>query len=329
MDPAPRRISHSEVRSYKNCRRQWYWGWFLGYTWRPGSDAATGVAQLGTSVHLALEAYYGHGLDPLAVLAWQYARLLEQAPYASKELGSEKDYAVLMVEGYLQWAAENGTDDDFEVIGTERLLAVPFTVTYPYQDGLIQTVDVVLTGRIDQTIRRRDHTQRTYIRDWKTVGDLTKANALARDEQMRWYDMLYWLLSRADQSLMPVQGVYYTMLKRSKRTLRATPPFYQAVPMHYNAYDRASMELRTERVIGELLLVEDELTNGGNPLAVAYPNPEESGHCRYCMFRDVCSMADDGSRIESLLEANYVRADPYAYQSDDTMGKVRQAFSAA
>jgi hypothetical protein len=324
-DAPPRRISQSEVRAFKTCRRQWYLGWIEGYTVRPEHRQAVGVAQLGTNVHLALEAYYGYGLDPVAVLAWVYNGLRAEKPHAEKDLTSEHSYAVTMVEGYLQWAAENGTDEEFEVIGTERLMSVPMTVEYPYQDGLTWSEPVVLTGRIDQTIRRRDGSGRAYIRDWKTVGDLSKADALQRDEQMRWYDLLYWLASKADADAQPMSGVYYTMLKRSKRTMRARPPFYDAVAIHYTAADRRSMLLRTKWVIGELLLIEDELRSGADHLAVAYPNPEEVGHCRYCPFKDVCALADDGSRFDAALHGTYVKADPYAYQSNDAISKVRHA----
>jgi CRISPR/Cas system-associated exonuclease Cas4 (RecB family) len=321
----PRRISQSEVRTFKTCRRQWYLGWIEGYTMRPEHRAATGVAQLGTNVHTALEAYYGYDLDPLAVLAWIYNGLRADRPEAEKDLNSEQSYASTMVEGYLQWASENGTDQEFEVIGTERLMSVPMVVEYPYQDGLIESTAVVLTGRIDQTIRQRDGSGRAYIRDWKTVGDLSKADALQRDEQMRWYDLLYWLASQADDDVQLMSGVYYTMLKRSKRTMRARPPFYDAVFIHYTAADRRSMLLRTRRVLGELLLIEDELRNGADHLAVAYPHPEETGHCRYCPFKEVCALADDGSRFDDALNGVYVKADPYAYQSNDAITKVRHA----
>ena len=89
------------------------------------------------------------------------------------------------------------------------------------------------------------------------------------------------------------------------------------------------MMMRTDHVIGELLLIEDSLRNGANHLAVAYPNPEETGHCRYCPFKSVCALADDGSRFEDAMDATYVKADPYAYQSNDTITKVRHALGAA
>lgn len=324
MTETARRVSQSEVKGFKTCRRQWYLSWREGYTLRPEQQPATGVAQLGTHVHLALEAYYGYNIDPLAVLRWVYAALSAQRLHDGKELESELSYALLMVEGYLQWAAENGTDEEFEVIGTERLLEVPINVIEPFADGIVESWPVILTGRIDQTIRRRDGSNRTYIRDWKTVSTLAKANELQRNEQMRWYDLLYWLLGRASGE-QAMSGVYYTMLKRSKRTTRAAPPFYEAVSIHYTTADRLSMIARIEQVVGEMLLVEDELLHGSRGhKRVAYPSPGD--HCRYCPFRDVCHMADDGSRFEDALAGIYVKADPYAYQSNDSMEKVRQAF---
>jgi hypothetical protein len=324
-----RRVSHSEINAFKRCRRQWYLNWIRGFTTRPESRPPVGVMQLGTNVHLALEAWYGYDLDPVAVLEWVYRGLIAERPYAAAELTSEKSYAVTMVEGYLQWAAESGVDEEFEVIGTEKLMTAAILVPDPFADGVVESRPVMLTGRIDQTIRRRDGTGRAYIRDWKTVGDLTKADALQRDEQMRWYDLMYYLASRADPEAAVMSGVYYTMLKRSKRTLRATPPFYEAVSIHYTAADRESMLMRTHQVVGELLTVQGALESGADHRQVAYPNPEETGHCRYCQFRDVCSLADDGSRFEDALMGTYTVGDPYAYQTVDTISEVRQAFTAA
>ena len=65
-----REISNSELRMFQRCPRQWA----LTYHWQfhpdPATAAPTGKAALGERVHLALEAWYHHDLDPAAVLAW-------------------------------------------------------------------------------------------------------------------------------------------------------------------------------------------------------------------------------------------------------------------
>lgn len=269
--------------------------------------------QLGTNVHLALEGLYGYGLDPLEVLRVVYAEILAAHPEAQKEILSESSYAITMVTGFLQWAAETGMDAEYQVISAEG--EISYLLDLP--DGR----QVNLRGHIDQVVRRRGGNEALLIRDFKTVGSLAKADDLIRDEQMRYYALLQWL--RATEASDRVDGILYTMLVRSKRTSKATPPFYATVPINYNVHDHRSMLIRVRAVARLALTLEAMLAAGGDHRELVYPTP--SGFCGWgCEFEKVCHMADDGSRFEDALAANYVQVDPYGYYGSDRIDHVRK-----
>lgn len=300
-------ISNSEMQSFQRCRRQWA----LTYHWhwqpRPESTSPVGVAQLGSRIHLALEAWYGHGIDPLAALRWIYEMAALERPDFALELGKELDWALAMVEGYVQWLDDDGVDVLLETVGVERELKhVVDTYLGP----------VTLRAKLDQLVRRRTDGA-LLLRDFKTVGSLSKADRLVLDQQMRFYSMLLALTHPEHR----VDGALYTMLKRSKRTVRASPPFYQQVEISYNRHDLNATYQRVTAVAGQILEAHLRL-DSGDPAddhhGVVYPNP--SDYCDWgCPFSQVCPLMDDGSRWEAALRANFVVGDPYQYYERDTI----------
>jgi RecB family exonuclease len=113
-----KRISNSELKTFKRCRRQWW----LSYVRRLRRRKAdlTGPAQLGTRVHAALAEWYGGIEDPLLVLDEILNSELADNPNARDEIIKEDAFARLIVEGYLEWLEETGADVDLEVLDVER-----------------------------------------------------------------------------------------------------------------------------------------------------------------------------------------------------------------
>jgi len=308
----PLKLSNSELRTFKRCRRQWYLGYFLKWQTQPANRAATGAAELGTRIHTALEAHYGHGLNPLDALRVLYDLAYQDLPTFRDELIKERSYAMTMVEGFLDWSTEEGIDVDMKIVDVERVVE------------LEQETDlgpVVLRGKLDQLIERYSDGA-ILFRDWKTVGTLSRADGLILDEQMRFYTMLL-TLSNPD---IRVDGGLYTMLLRSKRTARAAGPFYAQHEVAYNRYDVESMLLRSLAVAEEILAVINKLEAGKDHRRVVFPSPGD--HCRWsCPFEKMCPMMDDGSRWEALLAAHFIQGDPYAYYERDDIDKVVQTLS--
>jgi hypothetical protein len=161
-----------------------------------------------------------------------------------------------------------------------------------------------------------------------TVGGFGKADALLLDTQMRFYSML--LAFAYPDAKDRATEVLYLMIKRSKRTARATPPFYQQVSVSYNRHDLNSTYQRAVAISEEILaarrLLDLSVTNkfGGDHHYTCYPTP--SDFCTWgCVFYDICHLLDDGSRADDALSANYEVADPYLYY--DT-SRIRRAVAA-
>lgn len=301
-------ISQSEYRSFKGCRRRWWLTYERKLSIPPERESVTGNRNLGIAVHLAMEGYYGHDLDPIEVLDAHYQLLIDEHGDRVHELLAERAYAITMTRGFLQWAELEGIDAEYEVVGTEA------DAHHELMDG------VVIRGRLDQVVRRRGGDEALLLRDFKTVSTFIDSEVLQRDEQMRFYALLQWL--NAVDSGDRVDGALYTMLLRSKRTDRATPPFFATRQVRYNVNDYHSMSLRVKRVAREILETVEALKLGDDHRYRAYPNPSDG--CKWCPFASVCTMADDGSRFEDALAASYVVGDPMGHYGTSRIDKVKR-----
>lgn len=142
-----RKVTNSELQTLKQCRRSWY----LGYYRRLGkrrSDGSERAATTGTLVHDALEMYYKDPQrDASKVIQWFRARRT-----TDPEAGTyEKEYALAdaMIEGYFEWLAETGADQDLTIHAVESKITCPAPSPFDEQD-------VVLLGKLDLIAERND-----------------------------------------------------------------------------------------------------------------------------------------------------------------------------
>lgn len=306
-------VSPSEIARFKRCRRSWYLTYHQRWAVDPDRAPATSVTLLGTRIHAALEAHYGYAIDPLAALRAVYAAEKGSRPDAAAELDHEHEYAHIMVAGYLDWAAETGIDEEYDVIEAESTVESAFTL----DDGTI----AVVSGKLDQITRRRlDNAQ--VLRDFKTVGTLHKADHLVLDEQFRTYAVL---LERSRGDTVRIDGGLYAMLRRSKQTARATGPHYEQVHISYNRHEYDSMVLRLRGVLTDMHHVTMQLDAGVDHRLVAYPTPILDRCGWDCPFVHICPMFDDGSRVDAALRDNFIRRDPYAYRDNGLLETIRAA----
>lgn len=315
MTPEQLTLSNSTIRTWKQCRRKWYLAYHLAYSQDPSRSKPTSAANLGTRVHLALEAHYGYDLDAMEALRVAYYLAQRDHPQYHADLSLEHSYARAMVSGYLQWVEEEGIDQETEVLATEQLVKREMEIL----DG----ETVTLMAKLDQKVRRVSDGAIRF-RDFKTVGTLSKAHLLILDEQMRFYSLLETL--DADDTGERADGGLYNMILRSKRTAKANGPFFRQVEVQYNHHDHQSMLLRVQSVAGEIKIVDEMLRNGADHRALVYPSP--SGDCGWaCPFTLICPMMDDGSRWEDALRANFVKVDPYGYYGTGLMDQVRASLT--
>lgn len=309
-------LSHSEMKTFVTCKRKWWLSHYRAYGVAPDREAPVGSRIQGTRIHLAMEANYGYGLDALAVLDWQYKRAIAAHPEAERELRKEQALSVAMVEGYFDWAAEEGYDVGIEVIAAEREASVSIKL----QQESDFTFELV--SKLDLLIRRESDGALLF-RDWKTRASLQN-DGLIRDTQMRTYALIQALT--AVHTGDRVDGGQYMMLRRVGRTARSKPPYYGQAEVRYNRHDFNSTYQRVQTVAGEIAVARARLDAGEDHHAVAYPSPGD--HCDYmCIFKDICPLFDDGSRADDALVAEYDVIDPYARYSDDAIIQVRKELS--
>ena len=309
-------FTNSELRGWQRCRRQWYLSWGLGYAPNPATEPVTGVMHLGSCIHLALEAYYGYGIDPLEALNWVYAEDIFTAPDEEGALERELQLAKVMTEGFLEWAAAEGVDVGLDIIGTE--------VTIEHQLN-VSGQAVSIRGKLDQ-LARRQADGALMARDLKTVGSLGQAQQLRFSSQLKFYALIQALEAKKAGSGDVVAGGEYLLIARSKRTTRATPPFYTRVDVPLNKHDLNAQWQFTVAIIAEILEARKSLETGEDHHAVVYPHFGD--WCSWsCPFTAICGMMDDGSRWQDALRAGFVHRDRLAYYSQDKIKSLRAALA--
>lgn len=282
---------------------------------RPEMESAAGVMHLGIAIHFSLEAYYGHEIDPLGALKWEYDSVIAEHPLEEVLLAKEYELAKVMLEGYLDWVSAEGFDAAVDVIGTE--MPVQHDVTVP------GTTDAVtIRGRFDQLVRRKSD-GRIVIRDFKTVGGMMKGQTLRLSSQMKFYTLVQSLAAREKGEQMAAGGEYL-LIMRSKRTDRAHPPFYSRVEVPVNRHDLNAQYMQTLEIVREIEEARKQLDAGVDHHRVAYPHFTDA--CSYsCQFLQLCGIMDDGSRWEDKVKADFVRQDTLSYYSDDKIKALKSA----
>jgi hypothetical protein len=259
-------------------------------------------------MHKALEEGYsspGRGDAARRVLAesiardWPLAEAL--GPDSLKKFESEAELCVIMLEGFIDWAAEEGLDAGWDVVAHERLAKAP-----PVS---LRGDRVVLKGKLDQ-LARRELDGALFMRDWKTTATKDPV-MMAFKPQLKTY-LLLLALTEPDAR---VSGGSFVFLRKVKRSAKAEPPFYWEEALTVGPREMASFWRSTLAVLDEIVAATQRLEAGEDHRAVAPPRPSRDCSWR-CPFYRCCEMFDDGSHVEAYVEANYRSGDPYEYYGD-------------
>ncbi len=289
-----KRLTNSEIKDFQRCRRKWYLRYVRGLQLR--KEKQTGPMKLGNRVHHTLEVLYENGHDADAALSDMHAQYdadVAEFPDEAEALDKERDLALAMVEGYVQWLEETGADEDLEVLGVEAAREVDFLP------------GVTLLGKYDQRVRRIS-TGETSALDHKTVDDFSRVRLLPLDTQSLHYELIEYLdlLQRGvDAEQERTGGVIFNMLRKVKRTARAKPPFYMREDVRRNTDELRAYWQKVARVSVEILQAE----RAG--FAAAYTTPTRD--CGWdCTYLPICPMFDDGSDVEAVIGMIYEEKDP-------------------
>lgn len=317
-------FSNSEITTFTGCPRKWWLAWFRGLV--PRRVDVQGVRSTGTRVHIALAAYYdgvpraiapeiyalavlnGEQLQDMATLRVQYADD-EDLELREKKLYSDFDLERIMVEGYLEWIQETGIDADLEIVGVEQYLEADFPMHLPHDPQPVK-----LIGKVDARVRSRITGRRKYI-DHKTVASV-RDPLLKLNRQMKHYHLLEELTTAKGEERC--DGALYNMLRRVKRTAKATPPFYARIPIDHNKYEIAGYRNEIYGTIASIIEKHAYLRKfEGIEIQAAQHQvvvpARPSRECGWCPFMKVCHMFDDGSRVEAALVDLYEIKDPLSY----------------
>lgn len=305
-------ISNSEISNFKGCRRKWWLENYRGL--RAKQKKLVGPLPLGTRVHNALELYYTDGSDPVE----EYMRLLEvdellfQATIDAnddvkvKKFNDEAELGRLMVEGYIEWVHETNADAGLEIVGAEQIIRYRLKEF----EGRVE-----LMGKLDLVVRRKSDGSLALM-DHKTAATFDPYHKYyMMSEQLMMYTMLHLL--QPDRNGQLIDGGIYNLLKKVKRSSRATPPFYKRIDVRFNRRTIQAFWMRTLGTLRDMISTRQALDDGVDHHIVAYPTP--SNDCSWkCPFYLACPLFDDGSAVEEMLAAGYEQIDPYERYSEES-----------
>lgn len=320
-----RRISNSEIQSFKRCRRKWWLTWYRGL--RPIYEYPISKKDTGTRVHAALAAWYvpdgelrtdpRDALERVIIEDWTRISNSDANPEILDKIELEFQKATtlerIMIEGYMEWLEETGEDSNIKVVSPESYIEVPLPNTPD---------NVRIIGKIDVRVIRLSDGVREFI-DHKTVQDFTTpAHTLRMNEQMLHYHVLEWLSTKDNETRC--DGALYNMLRRVKRTAKATPPFYKRYRILHNQHQLQSSVRKIAGTVNDILSVESKLNEFGdkqhhsNLDELIYPTVTQD--CNWsCPVFSVCSMLDDGSRAEDMISDHFVEEDPLNYYQNEKL----------
>lgn len=304
--PKPLEITLRQSELWEPCRRRWAISYRKRYE---PIRRYPSKAETGTLVHKGLEAYYlGKDWVPAVQALWdEGAASLESEPRWLAEYVKALDLAKIMLRGYEQFLEETGADIGWIIQGVEREIKVPFGVVEVPGYG---TFDVSVTGHVDLEIV--DQYGLPRLVDHKTRDNLAATSADMMDLQRPTYAVL-----RKLEDGTTYHGAIHNVLKRVKRTSRATPPFYTRHEVHFSEQRLLKHWKLMDYRIRQLVPLAVGIENGTVPLDSPALPPEPHRDCSWrCPFLDICPMFDDGSSWDWLLESQYTQIQEVPVEAD-------------
>lgn len=297
------RLSNSELATFRRCKRKWWLNTYRRLKPIAGYGYNTPI-HIGNVVHDALAAYYEPSLrtDPVLYAKAIFDEELAANPAYEIEILEEWSLVEPMLVSYIDWLEETGADQNLRFLGSERMVEVPLYDQH------------VLISKLDATVEQISDGAKLAL-EHKTVGDLeTPMHLLKIDTQLLTEHLVRYLDAQAkgstqEEALDDCHGILYNMLKKNKRTSRSRPPFFKREIIPHNAHELNNHWRHVMTVALEMDRMRNLLDLGGNHHEIVPPSPMKT--CKWeCEFFKVCHMFDDGSQVESALEAMYEEHDP-------------------
>lgn len=309
------KISNSEIQAFKSCKRKWMLQNYYGL--KKKDEDFDGPLPLGIRIHEAMDGYYFQDENSTEVPVDKYMRLQRadnerfvNSPHSSDEskvdkFNKESELGRIMMEGYTEWLEDENPDADIDFVSQEEALEFPL-------DEFNGRVSLI--GKTDAIVRRKFSGAMALL-DFKTAQSFDSYRKAAHhSEQMPTYMNL---LRRLKPDLGKVDGARYRLLKKVKRSTRATPPFYEDQDVRFNRKALDSHWKRVLRCVEEMVDLREKLDNGEDHQYYAYPTQKMTWECTSCPFFNGCYMLDDGSNAEDFFKDNFTQVDPNARYDND------------
>lgn len=298
-------VSHSEMTTYKDCKRRWYLHYYRGL--RRKFEGKAVARDTGTLVHAGLHTFYlagalrgGDEAKELMVNHIQVAHDADMLKVTSEEERKKiveiYDVSMVVALGYVNWLQETGADIGYTFDKLEYELRAPGPVDGTEIMGIID-----LGGTHDQS-------GDLFVMDTKVIASIDDTlKSLHIMEQGPMYAVLSKIL---EPDTTRGFRVVWNMLKRNKHTAQAKPPFYQRYELAINADQLRQFYLQLQGQIEEILRTEERLNSGVSHLVAAYPTPTTD--CAWkCPFFSVCGLMNDlvNNDVDYIIDQYYSTPD--------------------
>lgn len=318
-----RYFTNSELALKRRCWRHWYFQHYLKIFRQ--RESVHEARYTGNLVHLGVAEMYNQGHDPLAVIAYEAAtdRATEEQSLVDagdmaralieqniETIGKSEELALIIVEGYIEWLEEEGADSYLQFLSAEEELAV--VVPSPTLQDM-RPDGVMLLGKLDARFLDERSQARVFM-DHKTVQNFPDLEKWAHlNPQFLYYGLIEYLFhleEKAGEATWTDGGIL-NMLRKVKRTARATPPFYKRKDVRHSIHELRNFFSRTVGEMTTILNAEDQLEAGVDHHLVCPPTPTKD--CSWDFpYIHLCSIVDDGSDAAGFIQEAFIIGDPLA-----------------
>lgn len=292
-------FSHSEMSTYKDCKRRWYLQYYLRL--RRRREPRSKARDTGILVHEALHNFYvagglnGEYAEDLMFTFLDNARdedMLKVTEEERKVVTDIHKTSQILCRGYLEWLHETGADVGFQFTKSEVTLRAP---------GPVEGTEIM--GIIDLG-GDEERSGDMFVMDTKVTGSMdTMLKVLHMNEQAPMYAIL---AKYNDPDEARGFRVIWNMIKNCKQSARAKPPFYQRYELAVNVDQLRQFYTQLHGQITEILRTEERLNAGESHVSVAYPTPSQD--CSWkCPYFTLCGSMNDLVRndVDYLVQAYF------------------------
>lgn len=292
------RMSSSEEMTFKTCRLAHEFHYVLGYS----PIITNQKLSTGSGVHECLEAVYlgldwHDAFDKWAEERWAELtkgyKTEEKIPAEARlEFIKAKELIIVMVEGYIEWAAEIGVDEGWEVVEVEQ------------KHYIDVGADTILPMKFDLLLRHTDSGKLKLV-DFKTAASFSKDP--------------YTPFQLAEQTLNYAMGVLalhgqipeveYRQLRKVSQKGNSKPPYYRVIKV---IVTEAEVVARVEEY---KLIAADR----NDPDHAIYSNPSACCGSWKNDYQGPCLLVHQGYTPEEAMEMSsrkYAKRDAYERYND-------------